>query len=78
MQIARTYGSRRASSRLHLIDLAVAAAPDDKAAHLAGAKIYAARALDSRSTMAHGIFRAAAVESAAKAGIAPPDDPRRF
>jgi hypothetical protein len=36
------------------------------------------RALDSRSTMAHGIFRAAAVESAAKAGIAPPEDHRRF
>jgi alkyl sulfatase BDS1-like metallo-beta-lactamase superfamily hydrolase len=62
----------------HLIDLAVAAAPDDKAAHEARTKIYATRALDSRSTMAHGIFRAAAVESAAKAGITPPDDHRKF
>ena len=62
----------------HLIDLAVAAAADDKAAHEARTKIYAARALDSRSTMAHGIFRAAAVESAAKAGITPPEDHRRF
>ncbi len=42
------------------------------------AKICSARALDSRSTMVHGIFRAAAVESAAKAGIAPPEDHRRF
>jgi hypothetical protein len=58
----------------HLIDLAVAAAPDDKAVH----EDYAAWALDSRSTMAHGIFRAAAVESAAKAGITAPEDPRRF
>ena len=62
----------------HLIDLAVAAEPDDKAAHEARTKIYAARAIDSRSTMAHGIFRAAAVESAAKAGIMPPEDHRRF
>jgi hypothetical protein len=38
----------------------------------------AARALDSRSTMAHGVFRAAAVESAAKAGITPPEEHRRF
>jgi alkyl sulfatase BDS1-like metallo-beta-lactamase superfamily hydrolase len=62
----------------HLIDLAVAAASDDKAAHEARMKIYAARGFDSRSTMAHGIFRAAAVEAAAKAGITPPDDHRRF
>jgi alkyl sulfatase-like protein len=41
----------------HLIDLAVAAASDDKAAQVARTKIYAARAVDSRSTMAHGIFR---------------------
>jgi alkyl sulfatase BDS1-like metallo-beta-lactamase superfamily hydrolase len=60
----------------HLADWAVAAAPDDRAAHEARAKIYQARANDSRSTMSHGIFRAAALESAAKAGIAPPDDSR--
>jgi hypothetical protein len=41
-------------------------------------KIYGARALDSRSTMAHWIFRAAATESAAKAEIIPPEDHRRF
>jgi hypothetical protein len=39
-------------------------------------RIYAARAAESTSTMAHGIFRAAALESAAKAGVAPPEDSR--
>src|SRR5579863_1368890 len=48
----------------HLIDWAVIAAPADLAAHAARMKIYAARAADSRSTMSHGIFRAAAVEAA--------------
>ena len=60
----------------HLIDWAVAAAPDDRAAHEARMRIYAARATESTSTMAHGIFRAAAIESAAKAGVNPPDDSR--
>jgi alkyl sulfatase BDS1-like metallo-beta-lactamase superfamily hydrolase len=60
----------------HLVDWAVAAAPDDKSAHEARMKIYAARAEREESTMAHGIFRAAVIESAAKAGIAPPDDNR--
>src|SRR5487761_429411 len=50
----------------HLIDWAVAAAPDNRAAHEARMRIYAARAGESTSTMAHGIFRAAALESAAK------------
>jgi alkyl sulfatase-like protein len=59
----------------HLIDLAVAAALDDKTAHEARMKIYAARALDSRSTMAHGIFRTAGRRIPAKAGITPPADP---
>jgi alkyl sulfatase BDS1-like metallo-beta-lactamase superfamily hydrolase len=60
----------------HLIDWAVSAAPDNRAAHEARMRIYAARAVESASTMAHGIFRAAALESAAKAGIAPPEDSR--
>lgn len=60
----------------HLADWAVAAAPEDKAAHEARIRIYQARANDSRSTMSHGIFHAAALESAEKAGIAPPQDKR--
>ncbi len=60
----------------HLIDWAVAAAPADRAAHEARMRIYAARASAATSTMAHGIFRAAALESAARAGVAPPDDSR--
>jgi alkyl sulfatase BDS1-like metallo-beta-lactamase superfamily hydrolase len=60
----------------HLIDWAVAAAPDERAAHEARMRIYAARALESTSTMAHGIFRAASLESATKAGVAPPEDSR--
>lgn len=62
----------------HLIDWAVAAAPENRAAHEARMRIYAARAAESTSTMAHGIFRAAAVESAAKAGVAPPEDSRKI
>ena len=62
----------------HLIDWAAAAAPDDKGVHEARAKIYAARAAAERSTMSHGIFRAAAVESALKAGITLPEDSRTF
>ena len=61
----------------YLIDLAAAAA-DDQRTHRTRAAIYAARAAESRSTMAHGLFRAAAVESARKAGVEPPDDPRSF
>lgn len=60
----------------HLADWAVAAAPTDKAAHQARARIYAARAEREESTMAHGIFRAAVIESADKAGIAAPEDKR--
>src|SRR5215469_1924118 len=60
----------------HLADWAVAAAPEDKSAHAARMKIYAARAEREESTMAHGIFRSAAVESAAKAGVDAPDDKR--
>ncbi|MGH7924968.1 MAG: alkyl sulfatase dimerization domain-containing protein, partial [Candidatus Binatus sp.] len=60
----------------HLADWAVAAAPDDRSAHEARMRIYAARADREESTMARGIFRSAVVESAAKAGIEPPDDRR--
>lgn len=62
----------------HLIDWAVAAAPADQRGHALRMKIYAARAMESRSTMSHGIFRAAAVESAEKAGLAPPEDERKI
>ena len=60
----------------HLADWAVAAAPDDKSAHEARMKVYAERASRELSTMAHGIFRSAAIESAAKAGVEPPHDSR--
>jgi alkyl sulfatase BDS1-like metallo-beta-lactamase superfamily hydrolase len=62
----------------HLVEWAVMAAPDNVAAHAMRMKVYAARAEDSRSTMSHGIFRAAAIESAEKAGLAAPDDPRKM
>ncbi len=62
----------------HLIDWAVSAQPQNKSAHKARVWIYDARAKDSRSTMSHGIFRAAVLESAREAGIAPPDDARSF
>jgi hypothetical protein len=39
-------------------------------------RIYAERARESSSTMSYGLFRAAALESAAKAGVPPPDDSR--
>ena len=62
----------------HLADWAVAAAPVDTSAHAARAKIYQARADGEISTMAHGIFRSAALESARSAGIELPDDKRNF
>jgi alkyl sulfatase BDS1-like metallo-beta-lactamase superfamily hydrolase len=62
----------------HLIDWAALAAPDDKDVHQARVKIYAARAAESKATMSHGVFRAAATESAAKAGVGPPENQRRF
>jgi alkyl sulfatase BDS1-like metallo-beta-lactamase superfamily hydrolase len=52
----------------HLIDWAIAAAPDDVAAHEARISIYEARAESAVSTMAHGIFRSAALASAKKLG----------
>ncbi|HXZ87799.1 MAG TPA: alkyl sulfatase dimerization domain-containing protein [Candidatus Binataceae bacterium] len=62
----------------HLIDWAASAAPDDRQVHEARTKIYTARAAQESSTMSYGIFRAAAAESAQKAGIALPENPRRF
>ena len=62
----------------HLSDWAVLAAPENVAAHATRTKVYAARAAESRSTMSHGIFRAAAVASGEKAGLATPDDPRKM
>ena len=54
----------------HLIDWAVQAAPDDRAAHALRAEIYTARAAASAALMTRGIFTAAAQDSAARA--APP------
>src|SRR5436309_2243911 len=51
----------------HLADWAVAAAPDDRAAHAARAAIYEARAEASAALMTRGIFAAVARESAEKA-----------
>jgi alkyl sulfatase BDS1-like metallo-beta-lactamase superfamily hydrolase len=62
----------------HLIDWAVAAAPDDKAAHEARMKIFEARAESATSTMAHGIFRSAVRASAEAAGKEAPPDKRSF
>src|SRR5438094_6002487 len=52
----------------HLADWAVAAAPDDRAAHAARAAIYEARAKASAALMTRGIFASVARESAEKAG----------
>jgi alkyl sulfatase BDS1-like metallo-beta-lactamase superfamily hydrolase len=62
----------------HLIDWAAMVAPDDRQVHEARAKIYAARAEQASSTMSFGIFRAAAVESAQRAGITLAENPRRY
>lgn len=77
--VARALGKLAADElelACHLADWAIAAAPDHLPAHLARMNIYAARARREESTMAHGIFRAAVIESAAKAAVAPPDDDR--
>jgi glyoxylase-like metal-dependent hydrolase (beta-lactamase superfamily II) len=47
----------------HLIDWAIAAAPDDKDAHAACVAIYEQRARDSTALMTRGIFAAAARDS---------------
>jgi alkyl sulfatase BDS1-like metallo-beta-lactamase superfamily hydrolase len=60
----------------HLIDWAALDAPQDKAVHELRARIYAARTAAESSTMSRGIFRAAALESAARAEITLPELPR--
>ena len=62
----------------HLIEWAAAAAPNEKSVHAARARIYAARAAESTSTLSYRIFNAAAMESAIKAGVTLPPDDRRF
>ncbi len=62
----------------HLIEWAAAAAPQETAVHAARARIYAARAAQSASTLSFRIFSAAAAESASKAGISLPQSDRRF
>jgi len=47
----------------HLVDWAIAAAPNDRAAHAARADIYEARAAEATALMTRGIFAAAARES---------------
>ncbi|GIW18568.1 MAG: hypothetical protein KatS3mg064_1725 [Tepidiforma sp.] len=48
----------------HLVELAAAAAPEDREAHAARAEVYAARRRAEASLMARGIFNAAAREPA--------------
>jgi alkyl sulfatase BDS1-like metallo-beta-lactamase superfamily hydrolase len=62
----------------HLIDWAVAAEPENKSAHEARVRIFDRRARESDSTMSHGIFSAAVIESAQKAGITAPEDSRSY
>jgi alkyl sulfatase BDS1-like metallo-beta-lactamase superfamily hydrolase len=52
----------------HLLDWAVAAEPENAAAHAARGEIYAERTKRSSALMSKGVFGAAARESAAKAG----------
>jgi alkyl sulfatase BDS1-like metallo-beta-lactamase superfamily hydrolase len=53
----------------HVIDWAAFARGDDRAVHELRARIYAALTVAESSTMSRGIFRGAALESAARAGI---------
>jgi len=50
----------------HLAEMAVAAAPDDRAAHAARAEVFEKFADSEPSVMAKGIYRWAANESTAK------------
>lgn len=52
----------------HLVDWAVAAAPEHREAHAARAAVYEARAAGAAALMTRGIFTAAARESAERAG----------
>jgi alkyl sulfatase BDS1-like metallo-beta-lactamase superfamily hydrolase len=62
----------------HLIEWAAMAAPEDASVHAARARIYAARAAQSESTLSYRIFNAAAHESAVRAGLTLPQSGRRF
>jgi len=62
----------------HLIDWAALACADDRTVHELRARIYAARTAVESSTMSRGIFCAAALESAARAGITLPVLPGPF
>ena len=66
-------GEGRLALASHLIDWAIAAAPEDPDAHAARAQIYDRRAREARALMTRGIFSAAAQESAAKS---PPLSPQ--
>jgi len=59
----------------HLVDWAALEAPGNKLIHELRAQIYAARAAAESSTMSRGIFRAAALEAAGRAGITLPEIP---
>lgn len=52
----------------HLAELAALAAPDDAGAHAARAEVYERRVAEEASTMARGVFGAAARESRERAG----------
>jgi alkyl sulfatase BDS1-like metallo-beta-lactamase superfamily hydrolase len=66
-------GEGRLALASHLIDWAIAVAPEDGGAHAARAQIYERRAREARALMTRGIFSAAAQESAAKS---PPLSPQ--
>jgi alkyl sulfatase BDS1-like metallo-beta-lactamase superfamily hydrolase len=59
----------------NLVDWAALDSPNDKGLHELRARIYAARTVTELSTMSRGVFRAAALESAARAGISLPELP---
>ena len=64
-------GEGRLALASHLIDWAIAVAPEDGGAHTARAQIYERRAREARALMTRGIFSAAAQESAAKSPPSP-------
>jgi alkyl sulfatase BDS1-like metallo-beta-lactamase superfamily hydrolase len=62
----------------NLVDWAALDSPDDRGVHELRARVYAARTVAELSTMSRGIFRAAALESAARSGISLPGLPASF
>jgi alkyl sulfatase BDS1-like metallo-beta-lactamase superfamily hydrolase len=75
---AEKLGAGELELACHLIDWAVAAAPSHKQAHRVRMEIYSRRADESSSTMSHGIFRGAALDSAQQAGEAAPASKRLY